>query len=44
MQVLTPTYFGSIAGEPETIPLAAAIITLTVLNAFILRKLVNFRF
>ena len=44
MQILTPSYYGSIASEPEAIPLGIAIITLTVLNALILRKLVNFRF
>ena len=44
MQILTPSYYGSIANEPEAIPLAIAIITLTVLNALILRRLVNFRF
>ncbi|MXQ07523.1 hypothetical protein GQ651_06650 [Alphaproteobacteria bacterium GH1-50] len=44
MQILTPSYYGSIANEPEAIPLGIAIVTLTVLNALILRKLVNFRF
>ena len=44
MQILTPSYYGSIANEPEAIPLGIAIIVLTVLNALILRKLVNFRF
>lgn len=44
MQILTPSYYGSIANEPEAIPLAIAIITLTVLNALLLRRLVNFRF
>ncbi|NNE88245.1 MAG: type II secretion system F family protein [Silicimonas sp.] len=44
MQVLTPSYYGSIANEPEAVPLGIAIVVLTVLNALVLRKLVNFRF
>ena len=44
MQIITPSYYGSIANEPEAIPLGIAIVVLTVLNALILRKLVNFRF
>ncbi|MEP5199816.1 MAG: type II secretion system F family protein, partial [Paracoccaceae bacterium] len=44
MQILTPSYYGSIANEPEAIPLGIAIVVLTVLNALVLRKLVNFRF
>jgi tight adherence protein B len=44
MQILTPSYYGSIANEPEAVPLGIAIVTLCVLNALILRKLVNFRF
>ena len=44
MQVLTPSYYGSIANEPQAIPLGIAIIVLAVLNAVVLRKLVNFRF
>ena len=44
MQILTPSYYGSIANQPEAIPLGALIITLTVLNALVLRRLVNFRF
>lgn len=44
MQILTPSYYGSIASEPQAVPLGIAIVTLTVLNALILRKLVNFRF
>jgi len=44
MQILTPSYYGSIANEPEAVPLGIAIITLVVLNALALRKLVNFRF
>ena len=44
MQVLTPSYYGSIANEPEAIPLGVAIVVLAVLNALVLRKLVNFRF
>lgn len=44
MQIITPSYYGSIANEPEAVPLGIAIVTLTVLNALILRRLVNFRF
>lgn len=44
MQILTPSYYGSIANEPEAVPLGIAIVILVVLNALILRKLVNFRF
>lgn len=44
MQVLTPSYYGSIADAPEAIPLAIIIIILTVLNAIVLRRLVNFRY
>ncbi|MCV6595405.1 MAG: type II secretion system F family protein [Silicimonas sp.] len=44
MQFLTPSYYGSIADEPQALPLGIAIITLTVVNALVLRKLVNFRF
>jgi len=44
MQLLTPSYYGSIANEPEAVPLGIAIVTLTILNALAMRKLVNFRF
>lgn len=44
MQILTPSYYGSIANEPQAVPLGIAIITLTILNALAMRKLVNFRF
>ena len=44
MQFLTPSYYGSIANEPEAVPLGIAIVVLTVLNALAMRKLVNFRF
>ncbi|SMX22051.1 type II secretion system F family protein [Boseongicola aestuarii] len=44
MQILTPSYYGSIASEPEAVPLGFAIVTLTILNALAMRKLVNFRF
>jgi len=44
MQILTPSYYGSIANEPQAIPLGIAVVVLTVLNALVLRKLVNFRF
>ena len=44
MQILTPSYYGSIANEPEAVPLGIAIVILVILNALALRKLVNFRF
>ncbi len=44
MQIMTPSYYGSIANEPEAVPLGIAIITLVILNALAMRKLVNFRF
>lgn len=44
MQILSPSYYGSIANEPEAVPLGIAIATLIVLNALALRRLVNFRF
>jgi len=44
MQFLTPSYYGSIADEPEAVPLGIAIIVLTVMNGLVLRRLVNFRF
>jgi tight adherence protein B len=44
MQVLSPEYYGSIAGEPEAVPLGISVFMLMVLNAIVLRKLVNFRF
>lgn len=44
MQVLTPSYYGSIANEPEAVPLGVAIIVLILANAIAMRKLVNFRF
>ncbi|MGI9388557.1 MAG: type II secretion system F family protein [Boseongicola sp.] len=44
MQVLTPSYYGSIANEPEAVPLGIAIIVLILANAIAMRKLVNFRF
>ena len=44
MQILTPSYYGSIANEPEAVPLGIAIVVLVVLNALVLRRLVNFRF
>jgi len=44
MQFLTPSYYGSIADEPEAIPLGIAIIALTIMNGLVLRRLVNFRF
>ena len=44
MQFLTPSYYGSIANEPEAVPLGIAIIVLTIMNGLVLRRLVNFRF
>jgi tight adherence protein B len=44
MHIMTPSYYGSIADMPEAVPLGIAIVVLTVLNALLLRRLVNFRF
>ena len=39
----TPNYYGGVMDDPLFVPAAAFIITCVVLNALILRKLVNFR-
>jgi tight adherence protein B len=43
MSVITPSYYGDIAGDPAFRPAAAVVITLILLNALVLRRLVNFR-
>ena len=44
MNIMAPKYFGDVAEEPLARPLAFIVVFLIVLNAIILRKLVNFRF
>ncbi len=44
MNLMAPKYFGDVADEPLAKPLAFIVVTLILLNALILRKLVNFRF
>jgi tight adherence protein B len=41
--IITPEYYGGVMGDPLFLPLAGAAVTLVVLNALILFKLVNFR-
>lgn len=41
--ISTPSYYGSVSGDPLFIPMMGAVVTFTVLNALILKKLVNFR-
>jgi tight adherence protein B len=38
-----PTYYGSVADDPLFVPMMSAVVVFTVLNALILKKLVNFR-
>ncbi len=40
--ISSPTYYGGVYDDPLFIPLASAIVLLTVLNAVILHRLVNF--
>ena len=42
--ITAPSYYADVYGDPLFMPMAAAVITLTVLNALILTKLVTFRF
>lgn len=39
---MTPDYYGSVSTDPMYLPMAAMIVTFTVLNFFVMRKLVNF--
>ena len=39
---LTPSYYGSVSTDPMYMPMAAAVVFFTVLNFFVMRKLVNF--
>ncbi|NVK12987.1 MAG: type II secretion system F family protein [Rhodobacteraceae bacterium] len=43
VSVLTPDYYAGVAEDPLFRPMMAGIVLLTVLNALMLRKLVNFR-
>lgn len=44
LNTMSPAYYGDIADEPLAKPLVFIVITLVLLNAIILRKLVTFRF
>jgi tight adherence protein B len=44
LNVMSPKYYGDIADEPLAKPLVFIVVTLVLLNAVILRKLVTFRF
>lgn len=44
LNIMSPAYYGDIADEPAAKPLVFIVVTLVVLNAVILRKLVTFRF
>jgi tight adherence protein B len=43
MTVTSPEYYGGVSGDPLFMPMAFAVLGFTVLNALILRKLVNFK-
>ena len=40
----SPTYYGEVLDSPLFMPIAIAVVVLVVLNAVVLRKIVNFRF
>lgn len=40
--ISSPTYYGSVSGDPLYVPMMAAVVGFTILNAIILRKLVTF--
>jgi tight adherence protein B len=44
LNVMSPAYYGDIADHPGAKPLVFVVVTLVMLNAIILRKLVTFRF
>lgn len=44
LNVLSPTYYGDIADDPLYMPFLATGATLTIINAFVLRRLVHFHF
>jgi tight adherence protein B len=44
LNTMSPSYYGDIAEEPLAKPLIAVVVALVLLNAFILRRLVAFRF
>lgn len=43
MSVTSPDYYGGVSEDPLFIPMAAAVVGFTVLNAIVLWRLVNFR-
>ncbi len=43
MTVSSPDYYGGVSDDPLFLPMAVAVLGFTVLNAIILRKLVNFK-
>jgi tight adherence protein B len=43
MTVSSPEYYGGVSDDPLFLPMAFAVLAFTVLNALILRKLVNFK-
>lgn len=43
MTVSSPDYYGGVSEDPLFLPMAAGVLGFTVLNALILRKLVNFK-
>jgi len=43
MTVSSPEYYGGVSEDPLFLPMAFAVLAFTVLNAVILRKLVNFK-
>lgn len=42
--VMSPTYYGDVAGHPNFLPMAAVVVVLVLVNMLIMRKLVTFRF
>lgn len=43
MSITSPDYYGGVAEDPLYLPMAAAVVTFTVMNAIILVRLVNFK-
>ncbi|MDG4647344.1 type II secretion system F family protein [Roseibacterium sp. SDUM158017] len=43
MTVSSPDYYGGVSDDPLFLPMAAAVVGFTLINALILRKLVNFK-
>lgn len=44
LNVMSPSYYGDIADEPLAKPLVFCVVALVLLNAFVLRRLVSFRY